>query len=185
MVSFAFSTASSSQIKPASTDGLAPPALAIQVCNSKQYKFTANFGPWVGPSVCGPREAVSVATASVPSTATVVNDENKLMVDIIGCSEPLPTLTLDASQHPVKGAYTWSIVRKMSPVGSPHPVVAVAGPEEPKPDPAVLLMSARHTAGSHPGAYARINQTIIVKRTRPSAYGKGNYFEVGDADGVM
>jgi hypothetical protein len=184
MVSFAFSTASSSNIKPASIDGLAPPALAVPVCSSKQYKFTANFGPWTGPGACGPREAVSVATASVPSTASVVNDENTLHVDIIGCPEPLPTLTLDASQQPVKGAYTWSIVRKMAPVGSPHPVTTVAGPEESKPDPAVLVMSAKRTAGSHPGAYARFNQTIKVKRTKPSAYGKGSQFEVGGAGGV-
>lgn len=182
MASFAFSTESSSLVKPASIHGDAPPALAVKICEPKTYSFTAKFGPWSGPSCCGPKQAVSIATISLPQTATVISDEEKLHIDVTGCQQALPTLSIEASQHPVKGSFVWSLVRRMTPLGPhrkhPDPAVTVAGPGSPHPEPAVLMLSAKHTAGSKPGSYAKFNQTITVKRTTPSYEGKEHRFEV-------
>jgi hypothetical protein len=183
MASFAFSTESSTLVKPASIHGEAPPALAVKICEPKTYSFTAKFGPWSGPSCCGPKTAVSVATVSLPQSATVITDEEKLHVDVTGCQQALPTVSIEASQHPVKESFVWSVVRRMTPLGPnrkhPDPAVTVAGPGSPNPEPAVLMLSAKHTTGGYkPGSFAKFNQTITVKRTTPSYEGKEHRFEV-------
>lgn len=183
MASFAFSKESSTLVKPASIHGDSPPALAVKICEPKTYSFTAKFGPWSGPSCCGPKQAVSVATISLPQSATVISDEKKLHIDVTGCQQALPTLSIEASQHPVKGSFVWSVVRRMTPLGPfrkhPDPAVPVAGPGSPHLEPAVLMLSAKHAAGSYkPGSYAKFNQTITVKRTTPSYEGKKHSFEV-------
>lgn len=183
MVSFSFASEYSSLLQPSSLDGDAPPALAVQICEPKDYHFTALFGPWSATGACGPRQARSVAAISLPHSATVISSEDKLDIDVVGCQEPLPTLTIDASQHPVKDAFVWSIVRKMKPVKAsrkhPHPVVTVAGPESSCPEPAILTLAAKQNAGPHDGGYAKFNQTITVKRTKPKYDSKQQLFEVG------
>jgi hypothetical protein len=54
----------------------------------------------------------------------------------------------------------------------------VAGPGSATSEPAVLTLSAKHNAGSKPGAYTKFNQTITVKRTKPTYEGKDQQFEV-------
>lgn len=178
MASFAFAK-SPNLLQPSRIDGYAPPALAIKICEPMQYSFTAVFGPFPG-AACGSREAVSVATVGIPNTATVINSEETTQIDIVGCPEPLPVVSIDANQAPVKGSYVWTITRRMVAVGRKHAdtAVTVAGPGSPTSETAVLALSAKHQAGSQPGAYAKFNQTIIVKRTKPSYDEKQHMYEV-------
>lgn len=182
LVSFSFAQEYNSFLQPSKIEGDAPPALAVKLCEPREYHFTALFGPWSVTGPCGPREARSVATISLPYATTVISCEDTLNIDVVGCQEPLPTLTVDATQHPVQDAFVWSIVRKMTPVKAKRkhqePKMNVAGPDASCPDPAILTLAAKPNTGPHAGGYAKFNQTITVKRSKPKNDKKQQLFEV-------
>lgn len=166
-----FSQETKTLLQPSSIDGYAPPALAVKICEPKHYSFTANFGPWTHYQGCGPRQGISIATVSIPETATVIHAEDKLNIDVVGCAQALPTVSVDASGSAIKGAYTWTLTRHMSPVGK-HA-------DKDYYSSSSLTVDAKHNKDADKDYYGKFNQTISVKRLNP-AYGKGDadQFEV-------
>jgi hypothetical protein len=59
-----------------------------------------------------------------------------------------------------------------------EPKMNVAGPESSCPDPAILTLAAKPNTGPHAGGYAKFNQTITVKRSKPKSDSKQQLFEV-------
>lgn len=96
MASFDFNGATH-LMQPSKVAGPAPPKLAERICEPKSYQFTASFGSWK-PSQCGLKQALGVATLSLPGSRDLVTDEQALHLEVVGCPSPLPVLQVDATQ---------------------------------------------------------------------------------------
>lgn len=83
--------------QPSKVKGDVPPALAMRICEPREFVFTATFGSWTVKQ-CGLKEALATASISIPGQNQVNNKDDSLLIDVTGCPGPLPVVHLSASQ---------------------------------------------------------------------------------------
>lgn len=166
-------------LQPSSITGSMPPTpdQAVRVCDPVTYTFKALFGPFT-ENQCGVQQAIISAAVAVPGLQPEASDNSATIINVSGCPDALPILTLaPATATQITAGYEWTIERSMRPLGAAAsaPVATAAGPGPGLNTPPVAGLTVSAASGS----VALFNQTIILRRSQAIPFtGSNQKFQV-------